>query len=107
MRNKKKASVLRPSKAFSECPACRTKNLIRLEVDVVCGECDWDSTEAFVESGGMDNLFAAHRDHFVAPFQTLANEREQEGVTDQENIQSVISVEMEETEEFFKIEAIA
>lgn len=35
-----------------------------MNVDVLCADCDWMSCEAYVESGGMDNIFAAYRDHF-------------------------------------------
>jgi ribosomal protein L37AE/L43A len=53
-----------PVRQYAQCPACKCKNLIRLEVDVICAECDWMSAEAYVESGGMDNLFGAYLDHF-------------------------------------------
>ena len=59
-----KKIVRKPSKVYQLCPACQTTNLIRLEVDVLCGECDWMSCEEYVESGGMDNIFTAFRDHF-------------------------------------------
>lgn len=60
----KKKSIRKPSEAYQACPACKSKNLLRLEVDVLCGECDWMSCEEYVEMGGMDNLFLAFREHF-------------------------------------------
>lgn len=62
--NAKKKTLRMPSEIYQACPACKSKSLLRLEVDVLCGECDWMSCEEFVEMGGMDNLFQAHRDHF-------------------------------------------
>lgn len=62
----KKAQLRKPSEVYKPCPACRSKRLIPLEVDVICGDCDWMSCEEYVECGGMDNLFAAFRDHFGA-----------------------------------------
>lgn len=61
---KLKPTVQAPSKVYSQCPKCKSHDLIRLAVDVVCAECDWDSTAEFVASGGMDNIFAAYLDHF-------------------------------------------
>lgn len=54
-----------PSKTYKECPCCNSPNLIRLAVDALCSACDWTSVAVFVDSGGMDNLFAAHHDHFT------------------------------------------
>ena len=65
MTNLKKKIVRKPSEVYQICPACKSKELIRLEVDVLCGECDWMSCEEYVEMGGMDNLFSAFRDHFA------------------------------------------
>lgn len=62
--NHKKKLLRKPSEVYQACPACKSKSLIRLEVDVLCGECDWMSCEEFVEMGGMDNLFVAHQEHF-------------------------------------------
>jgi hypothetical protein len=63
MKRKKIARL--PTETYTQCPACKSESLIRLEIDVLCAECDWDSTAAFVESGGMDNLFQAYCDHFA------------------------------------------
>ena len=53
-----------PVHAHTKCPACKCKSLIRLEVDVLCTECDWMSAEVYVASGGMDNIYGAYLDHF-------------------------------------------
>jgi len=60
----KKKNLRKPAQVYSACPACKSKKLIRLEVDVLCADCDWMSCEEFVEMGGMDNLFEAFREHF-------------------------------------------
>lgn len=62
---RKSKSVRKPAEVYHECPACSSRELIRLEVDVLCGDCDWMSCEEFVEMGGMDNIFAAFNDHFL------------------------------------------
>ncbi len=53
-----------PSRKYKKCKACGSTDLIRLEVDVLCADCDWDSTEESVASGLMDELFTASREHF-------------------------------------------
>lgn len=65
MSKSKSKQVRHPSKTYTQCPCCKSPNLIRLEVDALCADCDWTSVAAFVDSGGMDNIFAAHRDHFI------------------------------------------
>lgn len=64
----KSKQVRHPSKTYTQCPCCKSPNLIRLEVDALCANCDWTSVAAFVDSGGMDNIFAAHRDHFIGAY---------------------------------------
>ncbi len=54
-----------PSRKYKKCKACGSTDLIRLEVDVLCADCDWDSTEETVASGLMDELFTASREHFI------------------------------------------
>ena len=54
----------KPAEVFNECPACKSRDLLRLQVDVLCSDCDWMSCEEYVSMGGMDNLFAAYKDHF-------------------------------------------
>lgn len=85
--------ALKPSTAYRCCPACRSKNLIRLEVDALCADCDWDSTFAFVQAGGMDNLFAAAIDHFGS-------------VPEHERINEAVQDEIFETAET-RVQAIA
>lgn len=60
----KKKTIHKPSKVISSCPHCKCQDLIRLEVDVLCANCDWMSAEAHVETGGMDNMYRAFADHF-------------------------------------------
>lgn len=62
---KRKSKVpRRPVEVFPQCPSCKSCNLIQLEVDVLCADCDWMSCEEFVEMGGMDNILSAFRNHF-------------------------------------------
>ena len=56
--------IRKPAEVYKLCPCCKSKNLIRLEVDALCGDCDWMSCEEYVEAGGMDNLFEAFIDQF-------------------------------------------
>lgn len=53
-----------PSRKYKKCKACGSTDLIRLEVDVLCADCDWDSTEESVASGLMDELYTASREQF-------------------------------------------
>ncbi len=64
MSKSKSKQVRHPSKTYTQCPCCKSQNLIRLKVDALCADCDWTSISAYVDSGGMDNLFSAYRDHF-------------------------------------------
>lgn len=64
MSKSKSKKARHPSKTYTQCPCCKSQSLIRLNVDALCADCDWTSIDAYVDSGGMDNLFAAHRDHF-------------------------------------------
>jgi hypothetical protein len=46
-----------PADAFTACPACGCQNNLRqISLDVYCHECGWDSSSAFVESGGLDQM---------------------------------------------------
>jgi hypothetical protein len=58
------AKPKKPSQCIQKCPACGSKDLYRMEVDVLCMKCDWLSCEMHVECGGMDNIFSAFIDHF-------------------------------------------
>ena len=91
-KQKNKKALRRPSEVYQSCPMCQATNLIRLNVDVLCGECDWMSCEEHVECGGMDNLFAAFRDHFSLDALTI---EEIEAQTNADAIaeQSQLSVE--------------
>jgi hypothetical protein len=51
-----------PVDHFKCCPRCGDKELIRVDPDVVCSSCDWDSTAWHVDQGGMDSLRAAARE---------------------------------------------
>lgn len=49
--------LLLPIEQFKCCPLCGSANLeAYIDIHVFCTGCRWDSTEAFVESGGMDAL---------------------------------------------------
>lgn len=74
--SKRRKPTPKPSMVYQQCPTCNSKNLIRLEVDALCGECDWDSTEEFVAMGGMDNIFAAYNDHFPLEAEPIEIETE-------------------------------
>ena len=46
-----------PIESFKCCPSCGSANLEEfIDIHVLCPSCQWDSTECFVESGGMDAL---------------------------------------------------
>ena len=62
-KTRKKRPPHRPSDIFSVCPQCESKELLKLEVDVMCLDCSWNSAKAYVDCGGMDNLFGALADH--------------------------------------------
>ncbi len=66
MKNQKnKKSVRRPVDVYTQCPSCKSKNIIPVVVDVICGDCDWMSCEEHAQGGGMDDLVAAFCEHFV------------------------------------------
>ncbi len=69
MKNQKNKKLVRkPVDVYKQCPSCKSKNIIPVAVDVICGECDWMSCEEHVRGGGMDDLAAAFCEHFaVAP----------------------------------------
>lgn len=60
----KKNRCRKPSDIYEHCPACNSKNIYKLDVDVVCFNCDWNSTAEYVASGGMDQLITSYFDHF-------------------------------------------
>jgi len=52
-----RSPVKLPAEAFSSCPSCRSANCLqKLSITVYCFGCGWDSSLAFVEAGGMDDL---------------------------------------------------
>ena len=69
--DKKKISKIekykKEMKELKFCPNCGSKDLIPFDVDVLCGHCDWNSFEQYVNVGGMDHLGKAYLDHFVTP----------------------------------------
>lgn len=64
----------KPVDHFHKCPACGCKDLIQINPDVLCSECDWDSTAWDVSRGGMDSLFSAANE-FGFKVLTLAEEQ--------------------------------
>ena len=62
---KEKKNVRNPAETFKSCPACDSTSLIRLEVDVLCISCPWDSSEVYVEAGGMDDLYNAYEEQLL------------------------------------------
>jgi hypothetical protein len=50
-------------KTFSTCPGCGCKELLHVEVDWFCTKCDWDTTFAYVQSGRMDRIKKAIKEH--------------------------------------------
>ncbi len=53
---------LMPVNHFKKCPACGCAELIESKPDVLCTECNWDSTAWDVSRGGMDNLYSAAKE---------------------------------------------
>ena len=50
----KKSKSKNPNQIISQCPCCGSKDLITIEVDVLCTNCSWDSLEAHVYAGALD-----------------------------------------------------
>ncbi len=50
-------------KAFFACPGCGCKELIHVAVDWFCTKCDWDTAFAYVQSGRMDCIDKASKEH--------------------------------------------
>ena len=54
---RKRSPVKLPTEAFTCCPSCRSADYLqKLSITVYCHGCGWDSSSAFVEAGGMDDL---------------------------------------------------
>ncbi len=55
------ASIKYPKDAFHVCPSCRTQEpLKQWSFNVYCAECGWDSSQSFIEAGGLDDLIYAY-----------------------------------------------
>ena len=54
----------KPTTIFHKCPDCQSDNIHKMNVDVFCFDCDWNSWESYVASGGMDDLAWAYLEHF-------------------------------------------
>ena len=46
-----------PAEVFTKCPHCGSKDLIRVDTDLICGACPWNSCKVAVDAGLMDHLF--------------------------------------------------
>lgn len=49
------------------CPLCGTTELLSVFPDQFCMKCDWDSLEAYVKNGKMNDLNQAYFEHFIMP----------------------------------------
>lgn len=68
----------KPKQVFIRCPDCDSEELISCGTDVLCCRCDWDSCEATVLSGEMDNLFRAYL-NLYRPEAQVATSQQTEG----------------------------
>lgn len=59
---KGKKPLKNPITVFSRCPSCGAKNLLKVDVDVICTVCAWNSMSAHVDSGGLDCLISAYEE---------------------------------------------
>lgn len=50
----KKSKNKNPNQTFHQCPCCGSKDLVTVEIDVLCTECSWDSLEAHISAGALD-----------------------------------------------------
>jgi hypothetical protein len=54
---RKRSPVKLPAEAFTICPSCLGADCLqKISLDVYCHRCGWDSSSAFVDAGGMDDL---------------------------------------------------
>ena len=56
-RNTRTKAPRTPVEVFKQCPSCRSKDLIPIDGDVLCGRCSWDSLKLSVDAGLMDKMF--------------------------------------------------
>lgn len=82
-----------PMDHFKKCPNCGDKNLIRLDPDVLCSSCDWDSLAWDVSRGAMNNLEQAAREIFKTGPVLVAKQKTTDRSTDVENESDDISTE--------------
>jgi len=43
-----------PSDVFDHCLSCGSKDLLRIDPDLQCMRCDWNTFQAHVDAGGFD-----------------------------------------------------
>lgn len=76
----RKEKIQRPQlKKRTSCPKCKSANLLSVEPDQFCNDCDWDTCLEYVERGLMNNLEVAVWEHFAdSPIilQEVPNENE-------------------------------
>ncbi len=64
-RQKKEKVERRTLSKRTECPKCRSKNLLSDGPDQFCCDCDWDTCLEYVEKGLMNNLEISAWEHFA------------------------------------------
>lgn len=50
----KKSKYRNPNQTFDQCPCCESQDLITIDTDVLCTRCAWDSLEAHISAGALD-----------------------------------------------------
>lgn len=53
---------VKPIDHFKKCPSRGCKELIDVSPDVLCSDCNWESTVWDVSRGAMDNIFGAAKE---------------------------------------------
>lgn len=56
----RKSKTKNPIQTFHQCPCCKSTDLITIEIDVLCTQCSWDSLEAHIEAGALDQDIDAY-----------------------------------------------
>lgn len=59
----KKREFKKPVDVFKKCPVCGA-GLLKFYPDVFCEKCDWDSLQAYVDTGAMEDQAVAWSEHF-------------------------------------------
>ena len=80
----------RPVDYFKKCPKCGEKELIKLDPDVLCSSCDWDSLAWDVSRGAMDNITQAAKEAFVFSKPTPEPKKENPPTNSKNNNQTKI-----------------